>query len=163
MAGEYEPNDSRNVTGTGSSQDGCWTNQAGSPPNANGQPQQTEGDRNFRQAGEGFGEQSGGAGQAGDQGQARQFDQSSGQFGAGQSGAEGKLSDQIREHMEVIGEDGESLGRVDSLDGERIKLTRADSEDGQHHFINCSDVAGIENNQVHLHAGARALPGNDGS
>ena len=92
-----------------------------------------------------------------------QSSQSGGQFGAGQSGAEGRIADQIREHMEVLGEDGESVGRVDSVDGERIKLTRADSEDGQHHYIQCSDVAVIENDQVHLHAGARPLPGNDGS
>ena len=92
-----------------------------------------------------------------------QSSQSGGQFGSGQSGAEGRIADQIREHMEVLGEDGESVGRIDSIDGERIKLTRADSEDGQHHYIQCSDVAGIENDQVHLHAGVRPLPGNDGS
>lgn len=30
--GEYEPNDSRNVTGTASTPDGRWTNKAGKPP-----------------------------------------------------------------------------------------------------------------------------------
>ncbi|MBN8500272.1 MAG: DUF2171 domain-containing protein [Sphingomonadales bacterium] len=65
--------------------------------------------------------------------------------------------------MAVLGQDGEQVGRVDSVDGERIKLTRADSGDGQHHYIAVSDVAGIENDQVLLHAGARPLPDNDGS
>lgn len=30
--GEYEPNDSRNVTGTASTPDGRWTNKDGKPP-----------------------------------------------------------------------------------------------------------------------------------
>ena len=138
-------------------QSGAAMNQAGKDGQSFGQSGQ-DGDRNFRQPGQGFG-QSVGQGS----GQSQQFEQTSGQFGAGQSGAEGRIADQIRTHMEVMGEDGQSVGRVDSGDGERIKLTRADSEDGQHHYIQCSDVAGIENDQVHLHAGARPLPGNDGS
>lgn len=118
------------------------------------------------QAGEGLAGQ-GMAGQAGGStgmsGQAQQFDQTSGQAGGMSGSGNQQLVDQIRSHMEVMGEDGQSIGRVDSIDGERIKLTRSDSEDGQHHYIQCSDVAGIENDQVHLHAGARPLPGNDGS
>ena len=147
------------------SQSGAGTNQAGKEGRSFGQSGQ-DGDRNFRQPGQGFGQSSQhgqSMGQSSEQGQARQFEQPGGQIGAGQSGAEGRIADQIREHMEVMGEDGQSLGRVDSVDGERIKLTRADSEDGQHHYIQCSDVAGIENDQVHLHAGTRPLPGNDGS
>lgn len=100
---------------------------------------------------------------SGASGQAQQFEQQSGQFNAGGSGADGRLIEQIREHMEVLGDDGQSLGRVDSVEGDRIKLTRSDSEDGQHHYIACSDVAGIENDRVQLHTGARSMPGNDGS
>jgi hypothetical protein len=33
----------------------------------------------------------------------------------------------IREHMEVIGADGVHLGTVDRIEGNRIKLIRADS------------------------------------
>ena len=33
---------------------------------------------------------------------------------------------QIREHMEVIGADGVHVGTVDHVDGDRIKLTKAD-------------------------------------
>ena len=31
---------------------------------------------------------------------------------------------QIREHMEVLGSDGGHVGVVDSIEGERLKLTR---------------------------------------
>ncbi len=40
MAGEFEPNDSRNVTGTASTPDGRWTAQGQQPPEANGQSPQ---------------------------------------------------------------------------------------------------------------------------
>ncbi len=33
----------------------------------------------------------------------------------------------IREHMEVIGADGVHIGTVDKIEGDRIKLTKADS------------------------------------
>ena len=36
----------------------------------------------------------------------------------------------IKEDMNVIGADGVHIGTVDHLDGERIKLTKADSVDG---------------------------------
>lgn len=45
--GEYEPKDSRNVTGTASTRDGRWTNRDGSPPMANGEhpePQEYQAD-----------------------------------------------------------------------------------------------------------------------
>lgn len=35
--GEYAPRDSRNVTGTASTEDGRWTNREGTPPLANGE------------------------------------------------------------------------------------------------------------------------------
>ncbi len=35
--GEYEPEDSRNVTGTATTADGRWTNTDGPPPLANGE------------------------------------------------------------------------------------------------------------------------------
>jgi hypothetical protein len=43
----------------------------------------------------------------------------------------------IKEHMEVIGSDGEHVGTVDHLDGtDKIKLTKTDAKTGgQHHFI----------------------------
>ena len=67
---------------------------------------------------------------------------------------------QIKEHAEVIGADGVHLGTVDHVDGDRIKLTKADSaqaEDGQgakHHYIPLGLVADIEDGKVRLSANA---------
>ncbi len=65
---------------------------------------------------------------------------------------------QIREHMEVIGADGVHVGTVDKVDGDRIKLTKADSgegsHEGHHHFISQGLVATIEGDQVRLSANA---------
>ena len=75
----------------------------------------------------------------------------------------------IKEHMEVIGADGVHVGRVDHVDGERIKLTKADSgaqiegaeggeHAGHHHYVSLGLVADIEGNQVRLSAtGANAV------
>ena len=32
----------------------------------------------------------------------------------------------IREHMEVLGSDGQHVGTVDKVEGQRIKLTKSD-------------------------------------
>jgi hypothetical protein len=75
---------------------------------------------------------------------------------------------QIREHMEVIGADGVHVGTVDHVDGNRIKLTKADSgaqmeaaegsHSGHHHYISIGLVADVEGNQVRLSAtGANAV------
>jgi hypothetical protein len=75
----------------------------------------------------------------------------------------------IREHMDVIGADGVHVGTVDKVEGERIKLTKADSgaeiegaeggtHSGHHHYVSLGLVAGIEGNQVRLSAtGANAV------
>lgn len=42
--GEYEPKDSRNVTGTASTPDGRWTNSSAKPPNAAGAPEEADED-----------------------------------------------------------------------------------------------------------------------
>ena len=68
----------------------------------------------------------------------------------------------IREHMEVIGADGVHVGTVDHVDGDRIKLTKADSgagfeggsHEGHHHFIPLGLVAEVEGDQVRLSANA---------
>lgn len=65
-------------------------------------------------------------------------------------------SDEIREHMEVIGADGVHVGTVDHVEGDRIKLTKADSGQGSHrdhhHYLSLGLVAGVEGNQVRLSA-----------
>jgi hypothetical protein len=64
----------------------------------------------------------------------------------------------IREHMEVIGADGVHVGTVDHVDGDRIKLTKADSgqgsHEGHHHYISLGLVADVEGDQVRLSANA---------
>ena len=59
----------------------------------------------------------------------------------------------IREHMEVLGADGQHVGTVDHLDGDRIKLTKADSTDGKHHFLDAGLVDHIDEH-VHLNVSA---------
>lgn len=64
----------------------------------------------------------------------------------------------IREHMEVIGADDVHLGTVDKVDGDRIKLVKADSgqgsHEGHHHYISLGLVAGVEGDKVRLSATA---------
>lgn len=55
----------------------------------------------------------------------------------------------IRPHMAVISSCGCTVGKVDHLEGGAIKLTKADSPDGQHHFVPASWVDHVDNH-VHL-------------
>lgn len=63
---------------------------------------------------------------------------------------------QIREHAEVIGADGVHVGTVDHVDGDRIKLVKADSgmggHQGHHHYIPGGLVAAVEDGTVRLSA-----------
>ena len=65
---------------------------------------------------------------------------------------------QIKEHMEVIGADGVHVGTVDHVDGDRIKLTKADSgqgsHKGHHHYIAKGLIAGVEGDKLRLSANA---------
>jgi hypothetical protein len=65
---------------------------------------------------------------------------------------------QIQEHAEVIGADGVHVGTVDKVEGNRIKLTKADSgqgsHEGHHHFIDGGLVATVEDGTVRLSANA---------
>ncbi len=65
---------------------------------------------------------------------------------------------QIKEHADVIGADGVHVGTVDSIEGDRIKLTKADSgqgiHKGHHHYVSHALVAGIEGGKVRLSANA---------
>lgn len=57
------------------------------------------------------------------------------------------MHDNIREHMDVIGADGVHVGTVDHVEGDRIKLTKADSgsgaHKGHHHYISLGLVASV--------------------
>ncbi|MBB4630554.1 DUF2171 domain-containing protein [Sphingosinicella soli] len=60
----------------------------------------------------------------------------------------------ISEHMEVIGADGVHIGTVDKVEGDRIKLTKADSgsHGDHHHYFSAGLVAGVEEGKVRLSA-----------
>ena len=62
----------------------------------------------------------------------------------------------IKEHMEVLGSDGQHVGAVDHLDGkDKIKLTKSDLKSGgQHHVIPLGWVAKVDAH-VHLNKSAK--------
>jgi hypothetical protein len=64
------------------------------------------------------------------------------------TGPVGSTAD-IREHMEVYASCGTFVGSVDRVEGDRIKLTRKDSPDGQHHLIPMAWVAKVHDH-IHL-------------
>lgn len=67
---------------------------------------------------------------------------------------------QVKEHMEIIGADGVHVGTVDHVDGDRIKLVKADSgsHGDHHHYVSGGLVAAVDGNQVRLSAsGASAV------
>lgn len=178
MAGEYEPNDSRNVTGM--SQQGMgspggadqqtggqrWGGDAQQAQQSNAEGHPNQGLQGSADANSGIeGQQSqfdnnsaqqGGYGGGGGTGQQAQFENTGGQQGGYGGGSGAQLAAQIREHMEVIGADGAHVGTVDKVDGDRIKLTKQDSgmgsHQGHHHYISTGLIAGIEGNQVRLSA-----------
>ena len=69
----------------------------------------------------------------------------------------------IKEHAEVLGADGARVGTVDAVEGDRIKLTKADSGQGEHkghhHYISQGLIAGVDaDGTVRLSAsGANAI------
>lgn len=61
---------------------------------------------------------------------------------------------QLREHMEVIGADGVHIGTVDAIEGDRIKLIKADSGSHRHHhhYFSKRLIADIEGDKIRLSA-----------
>ena len=57
--------------------------------------------------------------------------------------------EQIREHMQVVGNDGELVGTVDGLDGDELRLTKSGAPDGKHHFLPLATVEAVDE-VVHL-------------
>ena len=64
----------------------------------------------------------------------------------------------VTEHMRVVGADGVHIGTVDRVEGNRIKLIKADSgsHGDHHHYISEGLIAAIEGDQVRLSANADA-------
>jgi hypothetical protein len=61
---------------------------------------------------------------------------------------------QIHPNAEVMGADGVHVGTVDHVEGTRLKLTKKDSRDEHHHYIDGGLIADIENGTVRLSANA---------
>lgn len=57
------------------------------------------------------------------------------EFGAWRTERQGQRSalSRVAEHMEVVGSDGSHIGTVDKVRGDRIVLTKSDSDAGGHH------------------------------
>jgi hypothetical protein len=65
------------------------------------------------------------------------------------------LLGQIREHMEVLGNDDKHVGTVDKVAGDRIILTKSDPESGGvHHSLSCSEIDRVEGDRVILDCSA---------
>lgn len=64
----------------------------------------------------------------------------------------------ITPHMEVIGADGVHIGTVDRIEGDRIKLSKADSgsHGDHHHYFSAGLIAEIEGDKVRLSANGDA-------
>ena len=61
------------------------------------------------------------------------------------------LLGQIREHMDVVGRDGEHVGTVDCIAGDRVILTKSDAgSGGTHHSIGCTMIDRVEDDRVIL-------------
>ena len=59
----------------------------------------------------------------------------------------------IKPHMTVMSSCGCTMGKVDGVQGDSIKLTKNDSPDGQHHFI---PTAWVERVDSHVHLNKNA-------
>ncbi len=58
-------------------------------------------------------------------------------------------AEQIRPHMQVVGNDGELIGVVDSIDSGELRLTKSGAPDGKHHFLPLENVEFVDD-RVHL-------------
>ena len=57
----------------------------------------------------------------------------------------------VQEHAEVVGADGEHVGTVDKVRGDRILLTKTDVDaGGKHHSIPSNWITGVDGNKVTL-------------
>ena len=58
---------------------------------------------------------------------------------------------QILPHMEVVGSDGQHVGTVDHMDGQRIKLAKSDpGAGGEHHYLHLDTVQSVGGGKVTL-------------
>jgi len=55
---------------------------------------------------------------------------------------------QIREHMHVVDGNGQTIGKVDRVEGQRIKLTKDSSSDGQHRYLELDAIEKVDGDKV---------------
>lgn len=55
---------------------------------------------------------------------------------------------QIREHMNVVDASGKVIGKVDRVEGQRVKLTKDASSDGQHHYLDLDEIEKVDGDKV---------------
>jgi hypothetical protein len=203
--GEYEPHDSRNVTGTATTTDGRWTGQNRTEPTRRDQRMAPQGEPARKLTGQDAerfdAEEASQArrSEAGDEtwregnqnpeateyGQMEQSDQSIGKPGEGVSDASNQDNDhtsaigaeydataqagqtgwktadiagQVRQGQNVVDRDGRQVGTVHALEGDRIRLSRADSAEARHYVAAC-DVTAVEGNEVRLACTADSVEG----
>lgn len=73
-----------------------------------------------------------------------QFDSQFGAWREKRTSQRGSLN-KVGEHMEVVGSDGQHIGTVDKVRGDRIILTKSDPEaGGHHHSIPCSWIESVD-------------------
>lgn len=74
------------------------------------------------------------------------------EFTAWRTGRQAKkeLIKQLDEHMDVVGSDGESVGKIDHIKSDKIVLTKNDSPDGRHHVVGCSRFDRVEDGKLFL-------------
>jgi hypothetical protein len=64
---------------------------------------------------------------------------------------------QIRQHMQVRGSDGQPIGKVDKLEGNRIKLTKNSiNGQGEHRYIDFDAVMSVKGDILRLDKTAEA-------
>lgn len=56
----------------------------------------------------------------------------------------------VKEHMTIVGSDGEHVGTVDKVRGDKIILSKSDSDDDRHHVLGCAMVDSIDGDTVKL-------------
>ncbi len=125
MSGEFEPNDSRNVTGTASTPDGRWTGQGQQPPLANGESPRPTGPREHETRAQGGGGAGGGGLSSDGAG-----DMSEDVGTEDVDGEEGVQFHPDRELIRKVGEDGGAGGLSNEGEGEDMENRNMGSESG---------------------------------
>jgi hypothetical protein len=65
------------------------------------------------------------------------------------------LLGQIREHMEVVGNDDKHVGTVDKVAGDRVIFAKSDPDSGGvHHSLSCSEIDRVDGDKVVLDCSA---------